>query len=124
MTKLIRVCSVAILTAVVAAGCAARGVRIAELRDRPDKYDHKTVSVEGVVTGSIGGGVLGLISPVQGYKVDDGSGEITVISTRSNKVAPRTGARVRVKGKVNELGNFGGRSLGLHLQEDNHKIKN
>ena len=124
MTKLIRVCSVVILTAVVAAGCAARGVRIAELRDRPDKYGHKTVSVEGVVTGSIGGGVLGLISPVQGYKIDDGSGEITVISTRSNHVVPRTGARVRVKGKVNELGSFGGRSLGLHLQEDNRKIKN
>ena len=123
MIKLFRVCSVVILTAVVA-GCAARGVRIAELRDRPDKYDHKTVSVEGVVTGSIGGGVLGFISPVQGYKVDDGSGEITVISTRSNKVVPRTGARVRVKGKVNELGSFGGRSIGLHLQEDNHKIKN
>jgi hypothetical protein len=123
MTKLIRVCSVVILTAVVAAGCAARGVRIAELRDRPDKYSHKTVSVEGVVTGSIGGGVLGLISPVQGYKVDDGTGEITVISTRSNSVVPRTGARVRVKGKVNELGSFGGRSIGLHLQEGNRKIK-
>ena len=124
MTKLFRVCSVAILTAVVAAGCAARGVRIAELRDRPDKYDHKTVSVEGVVTGSVGGGVLGFISPLQGYKVDDGSGEITVIAARSNRVVPRTGARVRVKGKVNELGSFGGRSIGLHLQEDNHKIKN
>jgi hypothetical protein len=123
MSKLIRVCSVVILTAVVAAGCAARGVRIAELRDRPDKYDHKTVSVEGVVTGSVGGGVLGFISPVQGYKVDDGSGEITIISTRSNRVVPRTGARVRVKGTVNELGSFGGRSIGLHLQENNHKIK-
>jgi hypothetical protein len=124
MIKLFRVCSVVILTTVVAGGCAARGVRIADLKNRPDKYDHKTVSVEGVVTGSLGGGVLGLISPVQGYKVDDGSGEITVISTRSNRVVPRTGARVRVKGKVNELGSFGGRSIGLHLQEDNRKIRN
>ena len=122
MTKPFRVCSVLILTAVVSAGCAARGVRIAQLRDRPDKWDHKTVSVEGVVTGSYGGGVLGLISPIQGYKVDDGSGEITVIST-SNRVTPRTGARVRVTGTVNELGSFGGRSIGLHLQEDNRKIK-
>ena len=122
MTKGSRL-SVALLSALLITGCAARGVKIADLQDRPDKYDHKTVSVEGVVTGSIGGGVLGLISPVQGYKVDDGSGEITVISTRSNKVVPRTGARVRVKGKVNELGSFGGRSIGLHLQEDNHKIK-
>jgi hypothetical protein len=122
MTTLFRVCAVVIVTAVMAAGCAARGVRIAELRDRPDKYDHKTVSVEGVVTGSIGGGFLGQFSPIQGYRVDDGSGEITVVSTAS-RVVPRTGARVRVKGKVNELGSFGGRSIGLHLQEDNRKIK-
>ena len=122
MIKLFRVCSVVILTAVVAAGCAARGVRIAELKNRLDKYDHKTVSVEGVVTGSYGGGFLGRISPIQGYKVDDGSGEITIIST-SGRVVPRTGARVRVKGKVNELGTFGGQSIGLHLQEDNRKIK-
>jgi hypothetical protein len=123
MTNLFRVCSIVILSSAMAAGCAARGVRIAELKDRPDKYERKTVSVEGVVTGSVGGGVLGFISPVQGYRVDDGSGEITVIAARSSRVAPRTGARVRVKGKVSELGSFGGRSLGLHLQEDNHKIK-
>src|SRR6185436_18194696 len=122
MTKLFRICSVVILSSAMAAGCAARGVRIAELKDRPDKYDRKTVSVEGVVTGSLGGSFLGRLSPVQGYRVDDGSGEITVIS-RSSHVVPHTGARVRVKGKVNELGSFGGRSIGLHLQEDNRKIK-
>ena len=54
MTKLFRNCSIAIFTAVVATGCAARGVRIAELKDHPDKYERKTVSVEGVVTGSLG----------------------------------------------------------------------
>ena len=122
MTKLFRLWSVVILTAVLAAGCAARGVRIAELKNRPDKYDHKTVSVEGVVTGSYGGGLLGRLSPIQGYKVDDGTGEITVLSG-SSRVTPRTGARVRVKGRVNELGSFGGRSIGLHLQENDRKIK-
>ena len=122
MTKPFRLCSVLILTALLAAGCAARGVRISQLKDRPDKYERKTVSVEGVVTGSYGGGLLGRLSPIQGYKVDDGTGEITVISG-SSRVTPRTGARVRVTGKVNELGNFGGRSIGLHLQEDGRKIK-
>ena len=122
MTKLFRVCSVVILTAVLAAGCAARGVRIAELKDRPDKYERKTVSVEGVVTRQLWRGFLGQIVPFQGYTVDDGSGEITVLS-RSSRVPPRTGARVKVKGKVNELGVFGGRSIGLHLQEDDRKIK-
>jgi hypothetical protein len=121
MTKLFRLWSVVILTAVLATGCAA-GVRIAQLKDRPDKYDRKTVSVEGVVTRSLGAGFLGQIVPFQGYTVDDGSGEITVLS-RSSRVPPRTGARVKVKGQVTELGVFGGRSIGLHLQENDRKIK-
>ena len=123
MTNLFRVFSIAILSAVLAAGCAARGVRIAELKDQPDKYERKTVSVEGVVTRSYGAGFLGQIVPFQGYTVDDGTGEITVLS-RSSRVPPRTGARIKVKGQVNELGVFGGRSIGLHLQEDNRKIRN
>jgi len=122
MTKLFRVCFVVIFSAALAAGCAARGVRIAELKDRPDKYERKTVSVEGVVTRSFGAGFLGNIVPFQGYTVDDGSGEITVLA-RSSRVPPRTGARVKVKGQVNELGTFGSRSIGLHLQEDDRKIK-
>jgi len=122
MTKLFRICFVVIFSAALAAGCAARGVRIAELKDHPDKYERKTVSVEGVVTRSYGAGFLGNIVPFQGYTVDDGSGEITVLA-RSSRVPPGTGARVTVKGHVTELGVFGGRSIGLHLQEDNRKIK-
>ena len=122
MTSLFRLCGVAILSGVLAAGCAARGVRIAELKDRPDKYERKTVRVEGVVTRSFGAGLLGQVVPFQTYSVDDGTGEITVIA-RSSRVPPRTGARVTVKGQVNELGVFGGRSIGLHLQEDDRKIK-
>ena len=117
MTKLFRLFSVALLGAVLVTGCAARGVRIAELKDQPDKYDDKTVSVTGVVTSSWG---IPLV-PFQLYNVDDGSGEITVIS-RSGR-SPSRGARVEVKGKINEVGVFGGRSIGLHLQEDNRKIK-
>ena len=117
MTTFFRLCTVAILSGALAAGCAARGVRIAELKDRPDRYERKTVSVEGVVTRSWGIPLL----PVQLYSVDDGSGEITVLSRGSR--TPHTGARVKVNGKVNELGVFGGRSIGLHLQENDRKIK-
>ena len=108
----------ALLGAFLITGCAARGVRIAELKDQPDKYDNKTVSVTGVVSRSFG---IPLV-PFQLYNVDDGSGEITVVS-RSGQ-APRNGARVEVKGKINEIGVFGGRSIGLHLQEDDRKIRN
>jgi hypothetical protein len=106
----------ALLGAFLITGCAARGVRIAELKDQPDKYDDKTVSVTGVVTSSWG---IPLV-PFQLYKVDDGSGEITVVS-RSGR-SPNKGARVQVKGKINELGVFGGQSIGLHLQESGRKI--
>jgi hypothetical protein len=109
--------SAALLGVVLITGCAARGVHIADLQNRPDKYDNKTVSVEGVVTSSFGVPLV----PFQLYKVDDGSGEITIVS-RSGR-APRKGSRVQVKGKVNELGSFGGQSVGLHIQEGDRKIK-
>ena len=109
--------AVVILSVLVAAGCAARGVRVAELKDQPTKYATKSVSVTGVVTSSWGIPLM----PFQLYNVDDGSGEITVMS-RSGRT-PARGTRVQVKGKVNELAVFGGRSIGLHLQEENRKIK-
>ena len=109
--------AIVILTALVAAGCAARGVRIAELKDQPTKYATKSVSVTGVVTSSWG---IPLV-PFQLYNVDDGTGEITVVS-RSGR-APARGTRVEVKGKVNELAVFGGRSVGMHIEEDSRKIK-
>lgn len=117
MTKPSRLLFVALLGAFLVTGCAARGVRIAELKDQPDKYDDKRVSVTGVVTSSWG---IPLV-PFQLYNVDDGTGEITVIS-RSGR-SPSKGARVEVKGKINEVGVFGGRSIGLHIQEDDRKIK-
>src|SRR5687767_10449764 len=109
--------AVIVLTALVAAGCAARGVRVAELKDQPAKYATKSVSVTGVVTSSWGIPLM----PFQLYNIDDGSGEITVLSR--NGRTPARGTRVEVKGEVKELAVFGGRSLGLHLQEEDRKIK-
>src|SRR5688572_19260776 len=40
--------AIALLTAFFITGCAARSVRIAELKDQPDRYDDKRVSVTGV----------------------------------------------------------------------------
>ena len=74
--------------------------------------------MNGVVTSSWG---LPLV-PFQLYNVDDGSGEITVLS-RSGRGAPRTWYAVQVKGRISEFAVFGGRSVGLHLQEEDRKIK-
>lgn len=109
--------SVALVMAFLMTGCAARGVRISELKDRPDKYEDKTVSVTGVVTSSFG---IPLV-PFQLYNVDDGSGEITVVSRAAR--SPLKGSRVRVKGKVSEVAVFGGRSIGLHITEDDRNIR-
>lgn len=109
--------AVALLGAFVLAGCAARGVRVAELRDQPTKYATKTVSVTGVVTSSWGVPLV----PFQLYNVDDGSGQITVLSRTGR--TPAKGTRVQVKGKISEFAVFGGRSVGLHLQEEDRKIK-
>jgi hypothetical protein len=99
------------------ASCAARGVRIAELKDQPSRYDHRTVSISGVVTTSWGIP----LAPVQFYNVDDGSGEITVLS-RSGRVLSK-GTRVRVKGRVNQVASFGTRSVGLHFEERDRDIR-
>lgn len=112
-----RALSVALLSAFLLAGCAARGVRIAEIKDMPTNYDNKSVSITGTVTNSWG---IPLV-PFQLYSVDDGSGEITVIS-RSGR-APVKGSRVEVRGEVGEVAVFGGRSIGLHLTEQGRKIK-
>ena len=109
--------SVALLSALLVVGCGARSVRIAELKDRPDRYEDKRVSVTGVVTSSFG---IPLV-PFQLYNVDDGSGEITVVS-RANR-SPVKGSRVQVKGKVSEVAVFGGRSIGLHITEDDRDIR-
>jgi hypothetical protein len=111
-----RLSTIALLSALLLTGCAARGVRIAELKDQPAKYDNKSVSVTGTVTRSWG---IPLV-PFQLYNVDDGSGEITVVSNSGR--TPTTGSRVKVKGKVNEVAVFAGRSIGLHLQEQDRKI--
>jgi hypothetical protein len=108
---------VAVLGALLIAGCAARGVKIAELKDQPGKYERDTVSVEGTVTSSWGIPMV----PFQLYKVDDGTGEITVISKYGR--TPGKGQRVKVKGRVNEVATLGGRSIGLHLEEEDRDYK-
>jgi hypothetical protein len=112
-----RIAAVALMSAVLISGCAARSVRVAELKDRPDRYEDKTVSVTGVVTSSFG---IPLV-PFQLYNVDDGSGEITVVSRGSR--SPTKGARVLVKGKVSEVAVVVGRSIGLHITEDDRSIR-
>ncbi len=110
-----------LLTVVVAAGilsgCGFTTRRIADIQQFPGRYYDRRVSVEGRVTSAFAGPFL----PVQFYKVDDGTGEITVLATSSR--VPRRGAWVRVRGRVEELGSFGNRSFGLHLSQEHLTVR-
>ena len=94
-------------------GCAlaVRRPSVAELKYNPGRYQDRTVSIDGVVTSSWGVPLL----PLRLYKVDDGTGEVTVVS-QSGRV-PTKGSRVRVEGRVEDVATFGGQAIGLHLQQ-------
>jgi hypothetical protein len=104
--------------AVTCSGCALslRNPDIADLKQHPARYHDKTVSIRGVVTNSWG---LPLV-PFRFYKVDDGTGEVTVLSSSSRM--PISGERVRVKGRVEDVAIVGGRPLGLHIREQDHHV--
>lgn len=101
------------------AGCAMslRNPDIADLQRHPGRYQDRVVSVSGVVTSSWG---LPLV-PYRMYKVDDGTGEVTVIS--QNTRMPARGERVRVRGRVSDVGVFGGNAIGLHIREQDLYVR-
>jgi hypothetical protein len=55
------------------------------------------------------------------YRVSDGTGEVTVLSQGVR--LPTRGARVRVRGRVDDLAVFGGQAVGLHLREEALYVK-
>ncbi len=101
------------------AGCAIalRTPSVAELKYNPGRYQNKTVAINGVVTSSWGVPLV----PFKLYKVDDGTGEMTVISQGGR--TPSKGSRVRVKGRVSDVATFGGQSMGLHLEQTGISFK-
>jgi hypothetical protein len=95
---------------VIAAGCAS-GASIGQLKTNPGRYVDKNVTVRGTVTSSWS---IPLV-PYRMYQVEDGTGEILVVS--QNTRVPSKGAHVKVTGRVGEFAVLGGRSVGLHLRE-------
>jgi hypothetical protein len=100
-----------------ACAVSLRNPRIADLRDNPGRYQRHTVSIDGVVTTSWGVPLV----PFRLYKVDDGTGEVTVLSQGSR--IPTRGARVRVRGRVDDVGVLGGQAIGLHIREEQLYVK-
>jgi len=100
------------------AGCALSShPKVADLKYNPGRYQNHSVTVDGVVTSSWGVPLV----PFRLYKVDDGTGEVTVVA--ENGRVPTKGSRVSVKGRVDQFATFGGQSVGLHLQQEHIKFK-
>ena len=101
---------VTIACALMMAACAT-GASIGQVKTNPGRYVDRNVTVHGTVTSSWGIPLM----PLKMYQIDDGTGEILVVT--DDRRVPSRGAQVRVTGKVSEIAVFGGRSIGLHLRE-------
>ena len=106
-----------VLATSLSACAISRNPRIADLQLNPGRYQDRSINIDGTVTSSWG---LPLV-PFRFYRVNDGTGELTVLSQGTR--TPTRGARVHVKGTVNDVAVFGGTSLGLHLREQKLDVK-
>jgi len=102
-----------VLSVLLLSACGA--TKIGRINADPMHYRNKTVSVKGTVTNSFGALVAG------GYQVEDDTGKIYVISTRSG--VPSKGQRVEVKGRVTPGVTVMGKSFGTAITEQDHKVK-
>ncbi len=84
---------------------------IRQVQTQPGRFVDRSVTVTGTVTTSWGVPFVGF----NVYRLDDGTGEITIVST--DRRVPGRGARLEVRGKVQDVAVLGGRPLGLHLRE-------
>lgn len=98
---------------------ACRETTISRLLAEPNKYHDEEVGLRGEVIKSAS--VLGRGA----YQLDDGTGTIWVVSSKG---VPRQGARVTVKGKVQDVVDLGGVialppevGSGLVLVESQHR---
>ena len=117
--KSARAIGVSLALSLVLSGCAlaVRRPSIAELKYNPGRYQDHRVSIDGVVTSSWGVPLV----PLRFYKVDDGTGEVTVIAQDGR--LPTRGARVRVDGRVGDVASVGGQAIGLHIQQTDVHFK-
>ncbi len=101
------------VVAAITVACASVPGRpsVQQVQSQSGRFVDHSVTVTGTVTTAWGVPLVGF----NVYRLDDGTGEITVVST--DRRMPGKGARVEVKGEVKDVAVFGGRPLGLHLRE-------
>jgi hypothetical protein len=117
-----------LLTAVLAAAlltaaCPQR-TSIGDIENNPTRYYDKTVAVAGTVENSYGVSLPAILTGRRNsgggmYKIDDGTGEIWVVTERG---VPQKGAQLGVKGKVQNGVTINGRNYGLVIIEDDRRF--
>jgi hypothetical protein len=122
-THSLKLAGLALLAATLSSACATRTIN--HVLADPGRYRNKTVKLQGSVVDS-----YSLLNN-GAYRIDDTTGQLWVVS---NAGVPRRGARVTVKGRVQEgfnLGSLGDRlrlpqaiGQGVVLMEQSHKASN
>lgn len=98
---------VAIALCVAVTGCK-KTTEIKTLLDDPSRFDHQTVTIAGTVREAAGALGYG------GYRVDDGTGSILVVTQTGG--APRTGAKVGVEGEFRSAFTIGSESAAVIME--------
>lgn len=116
----IRAALLGLILGVAFFAAACEKTTISKISGDPARYYNKEVGIIGTVRDSYGINIP--LTPVRGgvYKVDDGTGSIWVVTQSS---VPTRGARVGVKGRVENGVSFNGKNYGLGLIEEDRRIK-
>ena len=104
-----KILSTTIILLVILIGCAAR-TRILDIKQTPNHFHNKTVTITGTVTKTISLPVLN----VGIFQIDDGTGDIWV---KPKHATALKGDRVAVRGKIKVGISLSGRSFGIILFE-------
>jgi hypothetical protein len=102
--------ALALLALAALAGCRGYGTTpVGRLLDDPTQFEGQVVRIAGTV--GMSAGALGYGA----YRVDDGTGTITVVSQGGG--APREGARVGVEGTFRSVYTLGTSSVAVILEQ-------
>ncbi|HKP72346.1 MAG TPA: hypothetical protein VJT82_05375 [Pyrinomonadaceae bacterium] len=112
----VSVLAISLLSIFLLTACPSK-TNIGKILNDPDRYRDKEVGIVGRVKDSYGAAFVG-----GAYKLDDGTGEIWVVSRRSGG-APSKGTKVGVSGRVLQGFNFGGRNFGTVIEESERRTK-
>jgi hypothetical protein len=105
----LRTLALASLTLAIVALSGCKGTTpIKSLLDDPARFAGQTVRIAGTVESSVG------VLTVGAYKLNDGTGTITVVTKTSG--VPREGAKVGVEGQVKSGFTLGSESLTVFVE--------